>query len=358
LTSAALPNRGAGASADDRVELLGLDDPRWTEFVAARADASPFHHPAWAKLIAESYGHQTLAVVEVDGAGIAAGIPAVEMKGLGRRRRWISLPYTDHCDVLVRNAHPVESLVRSLTTLHEGGQAPPVQIRTQLDGSTVRREVVGFRHTLELSGDSSAVFQSFKRTQVQQPIAKAQKEGLVVRFAESWEETAETFYRLHVATRRRLGAPVQPKRYFRLLWERLIERDLGFVLVAYAGDQPAAAAVFLAWNGTVVYKYSASDTNLWKLRPNNLLLWTAIQWACERGYGLFDFGRTDRDNEGLRAFKRGWGTTEHELVYSSIGAAGAQTSGSDASKLARPLIQRMPEWFCRAVGEVAYRYAS
>jgi hypothetical protein len=49
----------------------------------------------------------------------------------------------------------------------------------------------------------------------------------------------------------------------------------------------------MAWNGSLIYKYSASDPAYWRLRPNNLLLWRAIQWACENGYHTFDMGRTD-----------------------------------------------------------------
>jgi lipid II:glycine glycyltransferase (peptidoglycan interpeptide bridge formation enzyme) len=201
------------------------------------------------------------------------------------------------------------------------------------------------------------VFRTFKRTQVQQRILKAEKEGLTVRRAESWQAVADTFYRLHVSTRRRLGTPVQPKRYFRLLWERLVEPGLAFILVAYAGERAAAAAVFVNWNRTLIYKYSASDPDLWHTRPNNLVLWNAIRWGCENGYTLFDFGRTEVDNEGLRAFKRGWGTAESDLVYSTLGGGSVDVAGSGAMSLARPVIQRMPDWFCRAVGELGYRYA-
>jgi CelD/BcsL family acetyltransferase involved in cellulose biosynthesis len=312
------------------LEVLPTGDPRWTTFVVGHRDASPFHHPEWANLIGDCYGYRSFAIAVVDNTGrVTGGLPAIEVKGVARKRRWIALPYTDHCGPLSSDARDVGYLVRHLTALQESDLAPPTEIRAEVRETGVARRTAGLLHTL----------------------------GLEVRFADSWGTTADTFYRLHVSNRRRLGTPVQPKRYFRLLWERLVEPGFGFVLVAYASDRPAAAAVFLAWNNTMIYKYSASDPKLWKLRPNNLLLWTAIRWGCENGYRTFDFGRTDLDNEGLRAFKRGWGTVERELVYSSIGGAGVETSGGRALKLVRPLIQHMPPWFCRALGEVAYRYA-
>ena len=41
-------------------------------------------------------------------------------------------------------------------------------------------------------------------------------------------------------------------------------------------------------------------------------------WGCENDYSTFDFGRTESGNEGLREFKRGWGTDETTLSYAVI----------------------------------------
>ena len=35
---------------------------------------------------------------------------------------------------------------------------------------------------------------------------------------------------------------------------------------------------------TITYKYGASDSAFLDLRPNHILLWTAIRWAAENGY--------------------------------------------------------------------------
>src|SRR5262249_59613082 len=124
-----------------------------------------------------------------------------------------------------------------------------------------------------------------------------------------------------LARRRRQGVPIQPKRFFGLLWDRIIAPGMGSVLVVEtpAGD-PIAAAVFVAWNGTVVYKFGASDASSWSLRPNHLLFWHAIRTACEQGCRWFDFGRTDLGQEGLRNFKLSWGAAEEPLFYATVGS--------------------------------------
>ena len=208
---------------------------------------------------------------------------------------------------------------------------------------------------MPLNPDPQMVFQGFKRTQVQQPIRQAEKAGVVIRRGEGWQDL-RLFYELHLRARQRHGVPVQPLRFFRLLWGRLMEQGLGFVLLAYQGEQLLAGAVFLHWNKTLTYKYSASDPRYLHLRPNNLLLWHAIQWGCEQGYEVFDWGKTDIDNKGLRDFKLGWGSEEQFLHYSVLAdnAPASKLTGWMNQRLMAGVIQHSPAWVCRMIGELLY----
>jgi lipid II:glycine glycyltransferase (peptidoglycan interpeptide bridge formation enzyme) len=117
--------------------------------------------------------------------------------------------------------------------------------------------------------------------------------------------------------------------------------------------------VFLTWSGTVVYKYGASDATFWRLRPNNALLWHAINWACLNGYSTFDFGKTEPENTGLRDFKRGWGTEEASLAYAVLGPARIPAStAARAARLMGPIIRHGPPFVCRGLGRALYRYAA
>ena len=167
----------------------------------------------------------------------------------------------------------------------------------------------------------------------------------------------ETFYGLHVETRRRLGVPVQPKRFFRLLWRELLERDLGFVLVAYHGEPGCVRRLSLVQRlaGLQVRSLGARGA---QVRPNNLLFWHVIRWAAEEGYSALDFGRTDLDQQGLRSFKSGWGAVEEPLVYSYLADQAPTTPVHRSSAFVAPLIRRSPEWVTRALGELLYRYAA
>ncbi len=344
-----------------RLTRIPLDDQAWLDFVANDPGVCPFHHPAWAQLIAECYRFRAFGLALTDAGGrLIAGVPVVEKRGLLGGRRWISLPFTDVCPPLVGGDCRLQARleVEIDAAMQEAGVGR-VELRATPASDSAFAFDAGIRHTLQLNHDPETVYSRFKPKQVRHAIRYAERSGVTVSQAEREEELSRVFYTLQTATRRRLGVPVQPRRYFSLFWRRIVEPGLGFVLVARIRERPIAAAVFLAWKGTVVYKYSASDATAWSLRPNNAVLWHAIRWACENGYSTFEFGRTDRANEGLSAFKRGWGTEEASLAYAAIGQVAAGPPGAGrVSGLARGVIRRSPSLVCRAVGEMLYRYAA
>lgn len=341
------------------VTRLNIDSPAWGAFVARRPAATAFHHPAWAQFLAACYGYQPYALVLNDGSGsIVAGLPVLEVRSWLTGRRLVSLPFTDCCPPLATDDTALRALTQALAAHLAQPGASRLEVRAPLPampGVYLSSDAVS--HRLALSPDAEAVFRTFKKKRVQQRVRKAEQAEVAVRRGKTRADL-DAFYHMHVLTRQRLGVPVQPKRFFDLLWQRLIEGGLGFLLIAYAGSVPIASAVFLVWNGTVIYKHSASDRAHWHLRPNNLILWRAIQWGCEHGCHTFDLGRSDLADEGLRGFKSGWGATEEALVYSTIGRKPPRPHGRGIERGLSLVIRHTPPLVCRAIGEVLYAHAA
>lgn len=342
------------------VTILELTDPRWGDFVTRHPGATPFHHPDWARLVANCYGFRAFALATSDATGaIRTGLPVVEVRHLHSGPKWVSLPYTDYCPPLVSARQEEDQLVSALQRASRAAGVRRVEVRAPLAGASATGRTA-LRHMLALDGGLAGVYAGFHRSHVQRNIRRAEREGLTVRRAARPQDLAGTFYRLHLRTRRRQGVPVQPRRFFRLLWENAISTGLGSVLIVEASAEPIAAAVFLAWNGTVIYKFGASDASAWPLRPNHLLFWHAIRTACEQGYRWFDFGRTDAGQEGLRNFKLSWGAVEEPLVYGTLGGSPQSTPTTEgmAARMLGPVIRHSPLLLCRAVGETLYRYTA
>jgi CelD/BcsL family acetyltransferase involved in cellulose biosynthesis len=339
---------------------LALDDPAWSSLVERDPDALPFHHPAWARTLAECYGFTSfgLGLAGADGR-LIAGVPVVETRSPLGRRRWISLPFSDVCPPLVDGDPSLQArLEAAIEAALEKGDVSSAELRSAPASRSATAVDGGLRHILDLDADAETVSRRF-RSEVRTAIRHAQRSGVVVHQAEREEDLTRVFYGLHVATRRRLGVPVQPRRYFSLLWHRVVEPGLGFVLLARADHRPVAGVVFLAWKDTVIYKYSASDPTALKSRPNNALIWHAIRRACEAGYSRLDFGRTDHRDAGLSRFKRGWGADEIQLTYTSLGERRTGLTGQGPlASVSREIIRRSPAFVCRAIGAAVYRYAA
>jgi CelD/BcsL family acetyltransferase involved in cellulose biosynthesis len=150
---------------------------------------------------------------------------------------------------------------------------------------------------------------------------------------------------------------VQPKQFFRLLQKYIIGTGLGYVGLVVRAAHPIAASVFLHYKRTAIYKYSASDPDELSSRPNEMMLYHAIHLACLEDCDAFDFGVTDRDQEGLCRFKRKFGAEENDAFQVVFSGSGPRRTGGMLQKLAAPVIRRSPTFVCRILGRALYRYS-
>jgi CelD/BcsL family acetyltransferase involved in cellulose biosynthesis len=342
------------------LDRLPLESPAWASLVERTAGALPFHHPAWAATIAQCYGFDAFALAlrgaRAEDGEYVAGLPVIEVRHpITRRRRWSSLPFTDTCPPLVAPANAAR-LASAVDVYRLSQGVAQAEISGGLEGVPSVTSDEHVYHVLTLEDDPEAVASRF-RPSVRRNVRSARAAGLELRRAASEADMIRVFYPLQVMTRRRLGLPPQPVRFFRSIWRGLIEAGLGHLTIVEAEGRPVAAAVFLEWNGVTVYKYGASDPHAWHLRPNNLLFAEEIAHACRTGQSSFHFGRTDAEDEGLRRFKLGWGATEEPLRSTWLGAAPSPERVAPP-KLLRKIVRRSPPFIVRAIGTVLYRYAA
>jgi hypothetical protein len=304
-----------------------VGDPRWLALVQRAPEATIFHHPAWVRLLRDTYRYEMTAV---------GGLPVAAVTG----RRLVALPFSDLCPPLGETAGLIEAL-------DEFRAGRPLEVRGGLEDATPGERF--HHHVLALEPD---VLRR-ARPAALRGVRRAQREGLTCE-RRTDADALQTFYGLHVRTRRRLGVPTQPRRFI-LGLERLFAEDLGFVLLVRAGERAVAGAVFLTFRDVLTYKYGASDERFLGSRPNNLLFMEAIRWGCEHGMRTLDFGRTHWGQEGLRAFKLGWGAQERELRYRHLGAV--PTGHARLARLMGGAIRHSPPQAGRVIGEVLYRHA-
>jgi CelD/BcsL family acetyltransferase involved in cellulose biosynthesis len=346
-----------GEKVGNKCVILSYDDDRWLSFVTAHPDATIFHHHAWMELVAEYYCYRPFIIAVLDSSGeISAGLPMMDVSNAFRRSRCVSLPFSDYCNPLYHDAEALEQLTAGIVSMYSQGAYKQIELRWEFpshEGMHTCSDYV--MHTIALDADAELTAKRFDRVH-RQNIRAAEQNGVRVIQSDK-KEDLRLFYQLQLETRHRKGTPVQPRRFFDMLAERLFKKGLGFTLLAYRGDECIAGMVVLGWKQSLFAKYAASKEDTLNLRPNNLLFRDAIRWGCDNNYRVFDMGRSEIENTGLRRYKRGWGAKEIPLNYSVLSTTPGRPSGSNfVNKLAGSVIKHSPVWICRLSGELLYRY--
>jgi CelD/BcsL family acetyltransferase involved in cellulose biosynthesis len=346
-----------------RLAALRLDpvtDSRWTALIEQSSDGCVFHHPAWLELLRAQYGHEvsTCCIAAPDGR-LVAGLPIAAVESRLTGRRLVALPFSDLCPPVLAPDAPAGSAAALAGALDALRRQRGLSLEIRGGREALHGAQPGARfhhHVLALEPDVTAVQRRFRKPQVMRGVRRALRDGLV---AERRTDAAAlaAFYRLHVDTRARLGAPTQPRRFV-LRFAALFAERLGFVLLVRSGGRPVAAAVFMTFGDVLTYKYGASDARHLGSRPNNLLFMEAIRWGCEHGMRALDLGRTDWGHESLRAFKLAWGPEERELRYWHLGGNARDGRGSSLNRAAEAVLRRGSPLASRLVGEVLYRHAA
>jgi lipid II:glycine glycyltransferase (peptidoglycan interpeptide bridge formation enzyme) len=213
-----------------------------------------------------------------------------------------------------------------------------------------------YSHAMQLTTDTGALLSRLK-SRNRRNIKKAQREGIQVSRQDSLD-AVDAFYRIHCMTRKKHGVPPQPRAFFNNIYRHVIARKHGSVFLASYQGTPIAGAVYLHFGKEAIYKFGASCEKYLPLRPNDLVMWEAIQWYARHGYSKFSLGRTDVDNEGLRAFKTGWGAQEEMLGYFTYDIGKRQFLAAKRSSAAysQAIFKRVPIGISKLVGKAFYRH--
>jgi CelD/BcsL family acetyltransferase involved in cellulose biosynthesis len=336
------------------------EDPRWLNLVT-RTASSVFHSPSWMRVLADTYGWQPSSYILLDEQGEPrAGIPfcrIVDMVG----DRIVSLPFSDYCDPLVSDADSWHRLVGRLLPEHLPIAMRCLHNNLPLADSRFPCIKQAKWHSLDLRPQLDSLWASMHDS-TRRAIRKSQREGLTIRFAES-EEELRTFFEMHLRVRKyKYGLLAQPYAFFRNIWREFVEARRGFLVLALYEGKIVAGDFFLIWKDTLYYKFNASIPDDLSHRPNDLLIWEAIQDGKKLKLHYLDFGLSDMDQEGLIRYKRKFGTEEKTISFLRHEPNGGPTV---AEKEARAFLGRLshrftdrllPDHWTEHAGENLYRF--
>ena len=339
-----------------------LSDSRWDLFLRSRTDSSIFHSTAWLSALRRTYGYQAVAFTtsqpheELHSAAVFCQVDSW-LTG----RRLVSVPFADHCAVLIREPDDLQSVCSVVKAQIPKRHLRYIEFRSPHhaphDLTGAKLEASYALHNLDLGPSIATLFGKLHESSTQRKIRRAEREGLVYREGRS-EDLLAAFTRLWMLTRRRHLAPPQPVLWFRNLIECFGESFK--IRLASKDGQPVAAIVTLQDQRSMVYKYGCSDPRFHRLGGMHLLLWRSILEAKSEGLKEFDLGRSDLPNHGLIQFKDRWGAEQTRVSYSRMAASAPSRAGLLARRWYKPALMRLlpyvPDRLFRTIGEIGYRH--
>jgi CelD/BcsL family acetyltransferase involved in cellulose biosynthesis len=331
-----------------------LADPSWDRMLLEFPEANCFHTAGWARVLHESYGYRPRYFASRRDGRIAALLPVMEVSSWLTGSRGVSLPFTDCCEALLAPGEDDRALVTAACRHAQEAGWNYFELRNDVAAKPEAGALRYFTHRLALDLEEEVLWAGLDSS-VRRAVRKARDSGATLRTASDPASLA-TFYRLHCQTRKRLGVPPQPIRFFEKIRCHLLEQGLATMFIASHGGETIAASIFLHFGGQVMFKYGASDPHYQQLRPNNLIMWEAIRTFAAEGRRDLHMGRNEADNPGLRRYKLSWGCREGLLGYRRFcPREGVFTQGKNPQQgWHHAAFRRIPVPLARLVGSAIY----
>lgn len=336
-----------------------LLESRWNTWLSEFSAATPFHTSQWARVLVDSYRYRLHYAVLRDGEHILALLPMAEVSSILTGRRGVSVPFADECRPLLKEGVPAGDLLDAMKAvgLERGWGSLELRGEAQ-DGGCAPESAQFITHYLTLEDREDQQLKRIKSAQ-RRNVRKACRNGVEVRNL-STLEAMDAYYALHCVTRKRQGAPPQPRRFFQAIHEHMIGSGQGFVLLARFQERWIAGAVYLHFEHNAVYKFGASDRSFQHLRANSLLMYEGIRHLRGLGIRRLSLGRTEPGNAGLLRFKRSWGAEESPLGYHRIGlgknVCPAPAGSNGWIHAGSRVLRHAPIPVLRLLGNVLYRH--
>jgi hypothetical protein len=173
----------------------------------------------------------------------------------------------------------------------------------------------------------------------------------------SSDDLVRRFYRLQLETRRRLGIPSQPPRFFRLAHEIFAPSGCFRVWLVSERGRDIAGAIHLR-DGDVVYRKWAGRRLRGHSAAPHLLFWKEIE-SLAGNASVFDLGRADVRNCGLTRSKKETGATPLPLRYVFLPDAPGNVSAevlSGTHKVFASVWRHLPLPVVRVLGGALYGF--
>ena len=288
--------------------LTPAEHARWDAFVLACPTATFFHRAPWQTLMETVFGHRTHFLYAERDGHIIAVLPLAEVKSRLFGHALTSLPFCVYGGV-AGSADGAVALEAEAERIAHATGVQHLEYRNVVPRHAdwpSQDLYVTFRKAID--PDLDANLKAIPRKQ-RAMVRKGIKNGLV----SGIDDDVERFFALYSDNVLRHGTPALPKRFFAAL-QHVFGDDCEVLTVTDPAGKPLSSVLSFYFRDEVLPYYAGDDFAARGLAANDFKYWELMRRACERGYRVFDYGRS-KVGTGPYSFKKNWGFEPQPLSY-------------------------------------------
>ena len=282
------------------------------DFVKNSHISNLYHDYRWGKIIEKCFRHKYHVLISENFDGRINGIlPFVHMKSWSFGNFIVSMPFFNYGGVCAEDESTQNLLIAEAIRIAKDLNVHHIEFRQEHsfnNGFPEKTSKVSMR--LNLPGSTEELWKSFPsklRSQIKVP----QKAGMIARIGRV--EELDSFYDVFSENMRYLGTPVYPKNFFRNILEEFPTNT--WICSVYLEGIPVASGFLAGFKNRLEIPWASSLREHNRLSPNMLLYWSCLRFACDKGFSVFDFGRSTVEESTYR-FKKQWGAEPTPMIWS------------------------------------------
>ncbi|MCU0592206.1 MAG: GNAT family N-acetyltransferase [Desulfobacterales bacterium] len=341
---------------------------QWDVFVERHPMGSIYHLSGWKKALEESFKHirgELVVIWNEAEDGIVAGLPVYHVDSRITGKRLVSAPFANFCEPLIADSEAGGILCDYLIRRYQRNNSGCIEVKARARSAPLVDAKFGiaternWHHFLPLDASPELLIKKFHKKSVRVPISKAQKNGLQLRIGTS-ENDLSLFYEIYANSRKRIGLPSLPYRFFEMLWGVFRPSDRIQLIMCMHQDAAIGASLLLKFKDWVFIEYGHDVFEFRRMNVNHFLDWEAIKLAHNEGFKYLSFGRTSDHNTGLMAYKSHWATSAETFVTHFYPEAFSAVEGEKETSwkyhLARKICKSAPPGLYRILSATIYRH--
>ena len=281
----------------------------WDAFVRSSPEGTFFHLSGWRRVIEKAFGHRTFYLVAWRDGEIRGVLPLTQVKSRIFGNSLISNAFCVHGGIVAEFPDARGCLAGAALEIARDRNVDCVEFRStaasQPNWASRGNLYVTFRRPIcaEVDANLKAIPRK-QRAMVRKGIANGLKSEI--------DKDVGRLHHIYAESVRRLGTPVFSRRYFQLLKDEFGEAC--DVVTVSLGDRAIASVMNFYFRDEVLPYYGGGLTQARSVAGNDFMYWEVMRRACERGFRIFDFGRS-KIGTGSYDFKRNWGFEPAPLSY-------------------------------------------